>query len=36
LLYNAFPIRYYEPGTVRVAHPNAAPPVKTPTVLASP
>jgi len=36
LLYNAFPIRYYEPGTVRVAHPNASPPIKTPTVLAAP
>jgi uncharacterized membrane protein len=36
LLYNAFPIRYYEPGTVRVAHPNAGPPVKTPTVLPAP
>jgi hypothetical protein len=24
-LFNAFPIRYYEPGTHRVAHPNAAP-----------
>jgi hypothetical protein len=22
---NAFPIRYFEPGTRRVAHPNAAP-----------
>jgi uncharacterized membrane protein len=33
LLYNAFPIRYYEPGTVRVAHPNAGPPIKTPNVL---
>ena len=30
---NAFPIRYYEPGTVRVAHPNAGPPVRTPTIL---
>jgi uncharacterized membrane protein len=35
LLYNAFPIRYYEPGTVRVAHPNAGPSVQTPTVLPS-
>ena len=24
-LFNAFPIRYYQPGTHRVAHPNAAP-----------
>jgi len=36
LLYNAFPIRYYEPGTVHVAHPNAGPPVKTPTALPAP
>jgi uncharacterized membrane protein len=35
-VFNSFPIRYYEPGTVRVAHPNAGPPVKTPTVLAEP
>jgi hypothetical protein len=34
-IFNAFPIRYYEPGTARVAHPNAGPPVQTPTVLAS-
>jgi uncharacterized membrane protein len=32
-IFNSFPIRYYEPGTVRVAHPNAGPPVQTPTVL---
>jgi hypothetical protein len=24
-LYNAFPIRYFDPGTDRVAHPNAVP-----------
>jgi hypothetical protein len=24
-IFNAFPIRYYEPGTARVAHPNASP-----------
>jgi hypothetical protein len=24
-IFNAFPIRYYEPGTNRVAHPNATP-----------
>ncbi|MFL5961540.1 MAG: HAAS signaling domain-containing protein [Gaiellaceae bacterium] len=35
-VFNSFPIRYYEPGTVRVAHPNAGPPVKTPTVLPAP
>ena len=27
-LFNAFPSRYYEPGTKRVAHPNAAPPIR--------
>jgi uncharacterized membrane protein len=36
LLYNAFPIRYYESGTVKVAHPNAGPPIKPPTILAAP
>jgi hypothetical protein len=35
-IFNAFPIRYYESGTVHVAHPNAGPPVKTPTVLPAP
>lgn len=34
-IYNSFPIRYYDPGTVRVSHPNAGPPVKTPHVLAT-
>lgn len=32
-LFNAFPIRYYEPGTRRVARPNAAPYVELPLVL---
>ena len=32
LVLNAFPIRYYEPGTHRVVHPNAAPPVKIPRI----
>jgi hypothetical protein len=31
-LYNAFPIRYFEPGTARVANPNAAPPIAVPEV----
>lgn len=35
-IFNSFPIRYYEPGTVRVAHPNAGPPVRTPHVLPPP
>jgi HAAS domain-containing protein len=33
---NSFPIRYYEPGTVRVAHPDAGPPVRPPNVLPLP
>lgn len=32
-LFNAFPIRYYEPGTKRVARPNAAPRIELPLVL---
>ena len=32
-LFNVFPIRYYEPGTRRVARPDAAPFVKLPPVL---
>lgn len=32
-LFNMFPIRYFEPGTTRVAHPNAAPNVPLPRVL---
>jgi hypothetical protein len=35
-IFNSFPIRYYEPGTVRVAHPNAAPPVSRLRVLPAP
>ncbi len=35
-LFNAFPIRYFEPGTRRVASPNAAPPVELPVVLTPP
>lgn len=35
-LFNAFPIRYYEPGTRRVARPNAAPYVELPLVLTPP
>jgi hypothetical protein len=27
-IYNSFPIRYYEPGTRRVARPRLAPPVE--------
>jgi uncharacterized membrane protein len=35
-ILNSFPIRYYEPNTVRVAHPNAGPPVRTPKILPTP
>jgi hypothetical protein len=35
-LFNAFPIRYYEPGTRQVARPNAAPYVELPLVLTPP
>ena len=35
-VYNSFPIRYYEPGTKRVARPNAGPPVKTPRIATPP
>jgi hypothetical protein len=33
---NSFPIRYYDPGTVRVSHPSAGPQVQTPTILPAP
>jgi uncharacterized membrane protein len=32
-IFNAFPVRYYEPGTRRVAHPDASPRVKIPRLL---
>ena len=35
-LLNAVPIRYFEPGTSRVARPHAAPPIRRPTVLTPP
>ncbi|HEV3478262.1 MAG TPA: hypothetical protein VG144_02305, partial [Gaiellaceae bacterium] len=35
-VFNAFPIRYYEPGTRRVARPNAAPRVELPSILTPP
>jgi hypothetical protein len=35
-LYNSFPARYFDPGTVRVAHPNAGPRVRIPTILTPP
>ena len=35
-LYNTFPIRYYDPGTKRVRHPNAGAPVRPPRLLTPP
>jgi HAAS domain-containing protein len=35
-IFNSFPIRYYDPGTARVAHPNAGPQVKTPHIATPP
>jgi len=35
-VFNSFPIRYFEPGTVHVAHPNAGPAVTTPSILPPP
>ena len=31
-IFNAFPIRYFEPGTQRVANPNAGAPVTPPRI----
>jgi len=31
-VYNAFPIRYFDPGTGRVSHPDASPPVRIPRI----
>ena len=35
-VFNAFPIRYFEPGTHRVAHPNAMPRVQVPRIATPP
>jgi hypothetical protein len=35
-IYNAFPIRYYQPGTTVVRRPNAAPKVKVPRITTPP
>jgi hypothetical protein len=35
-VYNAFPVRYYEPGTRLVLRPNAAPQVKVPRIATPP
>ena len=36
VIYNSFPIRYYEPGTRHVARPNAGPRVETPRLVTPP
>jgi uncharacterized membrane protein len=33
---NAFPIRYFDPGTGRVSHPDASPPVRIPRIVTPP
>jgi hypothetical protein len=35
-LYNSFPVRYFDPGTQRVARPDAGPRVKIPDILTPP
>jgi HAAS domain-containing protein len=35
-VFNSFPIRYFEPGTARVAHPKAGPAVTTPRIATPP
>jgi hypothetical protein len=35
-LYNSFPVRYFDPGTSRVTHPNAGPVVHVPNILTPP
>jgi hypothetical protein len=35
-VYNAFPIRYYEPGTTLVSHPSAGPRVRIPRLVPGP
>jgi hypothetical protein len=36
LIFNAFPVRYYEPGTAIVAHPDAGPRVTIPRLATPP
>jgi hypothetical protein len=36
VLFNSFPIRYYEPGTTQVARPNAGPVVQVPSIATPP
>jgi hypothetical protein len=35
-LYNSFPVRYFDPGTSRVTHPDAGPLVRVPSILTPP
>ena len=35
-IFNSFPIRYYEPGTRRVARPNAGPRIRAPRIVTPP
>jgi hypothetical protein len=35
-ILNAYPIRYFDPGTGQVAHPGAAPPIKIPRIATPP
>ena len=35
-VYNAFPIRYFDPGTGKVSHPDASPPVRIPRIATPP
>jgi hypothetical protein len=35
-IYNSFPIRYFDPGTRKVAHPDASPPVRFPHIATPP
>jgi hypothetical protein len=32
-IFNSFPIRYYDPGTAKVTHPNAGPRIRVPRML---
>jgi len=35
-IYNSYPIRYYDPGTTRVSHPDAGPRVRIPSLVPGP
>ena len=35
-IFNAYPIRYFDPGTGEVAHPGAAPKVRIPRIATPP